>query len=372
MATVVFPRRVVAVEPRGRPSLLVRVASPLIAVVGAGAVGALLLLATGHSPTEAYARIARASFGNRFGWVSTLISATPLILTSVAASVAFRMKVWNIGAEGQLILGAVAASGLALALGEAAPPILALTVVLLVGVVAGALWAALAAVPRAYLHTDEVITTLMLTFIAQHLIDYFIFGSVSFWRDTGSITFPKGRLIPEAAQLPTIWLRLHAGLLIAIGVAAFFWWLMRWSRWGFDVRVIGASPRTALYAGMSVARRTLSVLMISGAVAGLAGAIQVTGVTQALEPKSIAVGVGFTGILVAAVARFDFLAIVPVSILIAGLTNAGASLQILGIPADIVILLQGLALLLVAAGEFLLHNRVRIGLGRRQPVQEAT
>jgi simple sugar transport system permease protein len=200
----------------------------------------------------------------------------------------------------------------------------------------------------------------MLNFIALYLMNYLIFGSVSYWRDRGNITFPAGRLISDAARLPNIWLRLHLGIVIAVGVAAILWWWLRSSRWGFDLRVVGDSISAARYSGINVARRTVSVLLVSGAIAGLAGAIQVSGVTQALQPRSLAVNIGYTGIVVAAVARLNCLAIIPVAVLIAGLSNAGSSLQILGIPSDIVLLLQGLALLLVAGGEFFLHNRMRV------------
>src|SRR5262249_30829841 len=152
---------------------------------------------------------------------------------------------------------------------------LALPLVLLAGIVGGAAWAAIAAFPRAYLRTDEVISTLMLNFIALYLMNYLIFGSVSFWRDTERITFPSRRLIPDAAELPTIWLRLHLGFLIAIVLAGVMWWWLRSSRWGFDLRVIGDSISAARYSGMNVARRTVSVLLVSGAIAGLAGAVQV-------------------------------------------------------------------------------------------------
>jgi simple sugar transport system permease protein len=268
--------------------------------------------------------------------------------------------VWNIGEEGQLYLGAIAASGVALALGNHVSSLLALPLVLLAGIVGGGVWAALAAFPRAYLRTDEVISTLMLNFIALYLMNYLIFGSVSFWRDRHNITYPAGRLIPHAAQLPNIWLRLHLGIVIAIVLAGTMWWWLRSSRWGFDLRVIGDSVNAARYSGMNVARRTVSVLLVSGAIAGLAGAVQVSGVTQSLAPRSLAVNIGYTGIVVAAVARLNCLAIIPVAVIIAGLTNAGSSLQILGIPSDIVLLLQGVALLLVAASEFFLHNRIRV------------
>jgi simple sugar transport system permease protein len=240
-------------------------------------------------------------------------------------------------------------------------------------VAAGGLWAALAALPRAYLRADEVISTLMLNFVALHFMNYLIFGSESFWRDKDPFYagFPSGRVIPEVAQLPRLWLRLHAGFLIAIAAALVLWWLLRVTRWGFDIRVIGDSPAAARYAGMPVSRRLVSVLVVSGAIAGLAGGVLLTGSTHALQPNGIAVGTGYTGIVVAAVSRMNPLGVVPVSILIAGLTNSGSSLQAQGIPNEIVVLLQGLVLLLVAAAEFFLHNRVRFGVRGVSPDVQA-
>jgi len=355
----------------------VRVVFPLASVVGAAAIGAGLLLLAGHDPIEAYRLVGRAGFGTKLVWVRTLITSTPLILASLAAAVAFRMRIWNIGGEGQLYLGAVGAAGVALALGDSAPATLIIPASLAAGVAAGGLWAALAAFPRAYFRTDEVISTLMLNFVALHLMNYLIFGSESFWRDQNPFYsgFPSGRAIPAAAELPRVWLRLNAGFPIAVAVALLIWWALRSSRWGFDLRVIGDSPAAARYAGMNVSRRVVSVLVVSGAIAGLGGAILLTGSTHALQPNGIAVGIGYTGIVVAAVSQLDPLAILPVSILIAGLTNAGSSLQAHGIPNNIVVLLQGLVLILVAAAQFFLRNRVRLAAREREhPVsaREAT
>jgi simple sugar transport system permease protein len=364
-------RRVI-VEPRGRPSLITRVLVPFVAILGAAAIGALLLAATGHPPGEAYANMLESAFGSDLAIVRTLISATPLILTALAAAVAFRMKIWNIGAEGQLYLGAIAASGVALLGGGTWPAVLAIVGALVAGVIGGAGWAALAAFPRAYLRTDEVITTLMLNFVALYLMNYLIFGSKSFWRDKERLSFPSGRFIPDDTFLPTVWLRLHIGFVIACAVALLLWWLLRSSTWGFDLRVIGDSVPAARYAGMQVPRTIVWVLLVSGAIAGLAGAVLVLGTTHALQPGGLAIGLGYTGIVVAAVSRSNPLTIVPAAILIAGLTNAGTALQILEVPNDIVVLLQGLALLLVAAAEFLLHNRVRIAWRPASTAEEAS
>lgn len=356
----------VIVEPRGRPSVVARIVFPLAAIAGATILGGLVLIVSGHAPIPAYQRILKGAFGTDIAWARTLNSSIPLMLTGLAAAVAFRMKVWNIGGEGQFYLGAIAASGAALALGDNVPGLVAWIVPMVAGVVAGGLWAGIAAVPRAYLRTDEVITTLMLNFVALHLMSYLIFGSVSFWRDREQLSFPSGRRIPEVAELPTIWLdRLHWGFVIAVICSVVVWWLLRSSRWGFGIRVIGDSPAAARYAGMSVSAQLTWVLLISGAIAGLAGAIHMTGTQQSLEPNGLDAGYGYTGIVIAAVSRLNPLVIIPVSILVAGLTNAGTSLQILAIPIDLVVLLQGLALLLVAAAEFFLNNRVRFVTGSR-------
>ncbi|MFN8233882.1 MAG: ABC transporter permease [Actinomycetota bacterium] len=336
----------------------------LIALAGVALVGGLLLQVTGFPPVAAYRDILVSSFGGSFAWARTLISSTPIIFTALAAAVAFRARIWNIGGDGQFIVGAIAASFVALSLGPSLPGSVVIVLALVGGVVGGALWASIAAFPRSYLGTDEVISTLMLNFVALYLMNYLIFGSLSFWRETVDATFPSGRAIPGSTELPQLWLRLHMGFLIAVACAVACWFLLRSSRWGFDLRVIGDSPVAARYAGINVTRRTLGVLVISGAFAGLGGAVEILGTTFALSPGSLSAGVGYVGIVVAAVAGLNPLAIVVVAILLAGFTNAGTSLQILGVPGQLVILLQGLALLFVAGAEF--FRRYRLSLERPQ------
>lgn len=357
--------RRIRVEPRGIPPLWLRILHPVLSVLAAAVVGAAILAATGHAPIEAYRKVFTAGFGDSRVLARSLILSTPLILTALAAAIPFRMKVWNIGAEGQLYLGAICGSGVALVLGDGLPAIIILPAMMLGGMVGGALWAGLAALPKAYLNTDEVITTLMLNFIALHLLSYLIFGSVSFWRATERVIFPSGKSIPEAARLVKIWGPLHAGFLIALAAAVLVWLLLRSTRWGFELRVMGDSARSARYSGMRVDRKLVSVLLISGALAGLAGAIEVSGPIGGLEPVALSTGMGFTGIVVAAVARLSALGIIPVAILIAGLSNSATGLQSLGIPIDTVFVLQGLIFLFVVGGEFFLENRVRLRLRKR-------
>ena len=357
----------VGVEPRARPALALRLGVPLASLAAAGLVGAVVIVISGSSPVEAYRTMLDSSAGGWRPLTRTLVLATPLILTGLAAAVAFRMKVWNIGAEGQLYMGAIAAAGLAVALPSGTPKLLLLLVIMVAGAVAGALWAGIAALPKAYFNTNEVITTLMLNFVALYFMNYLIFGSVSFWRNPGA-AFPQGKIIPDVAQLPIISHRLHYGLLIALAAALVLWWGLRGTTWGFELRTIGDSPAASRYAGMSVSTKILSVLALSGALAGLAGAIEVTGVLKTLDPRALATELGFTGIVVAAVARLNPLGVVPVAILLGAVVTSGTNLQTIGIEAEIVFLLQGLIFLFVASGEFFLSNRLVVSVRPASPL----
>jgi simple sugar transport system permease protein len=236
VSVITVPARFVRVEPRGRPSILIQVAVPVFSILAAALVGALILSLAGAAPVTAYRTMFDSAFGGPRPLIRTFVLATPLILTALAAVVSFRMLIWNIGAEGQLLFGAIAASGVALAIGDAIPGVFALVVVMLAAVLAGALWALLAALPRAFLRTDEVISTLMLNFVALHLMNYLIFGSISFWRDTERVLFPTGRRIPDPTELPRIWGRLHIGIVVAGALAFLIWILLRRTRWGFATR----------------------------------------------------------------------------------------------------------------------------------------
>jgi len=359
--------REIIVEPQPLPSPVVRILVPIGSVFVGLLIGAAVLLMTGQDPIVAFGEVVNKGFLSRRALIGTLVFATPLILTSLAAVVAYRMKIWTIGADGQLIVGAIAASGIALLLGDGAPGPIVIVLTLAAGVVGGAIWAALAAFPRAYLNTDEVISTLMLNFVALNMMNYLIFSSVSFWRDTKRVTFPTGRFISESVFLPQVWGRVHIGLFIAIAAAAILWWVLRSTRWGFEIEVTGDSPRAAKYAGIRVDRKIVSVMLVSGGLAGLAGGIEVSGVLHNLDPRALSLGVGFAGIVVAAIARLSPLGIIPVAILVASLTNAGPGLQVLGIPSAIVLLLEGILFLCVVGGEWFLHNTIRI-LPAREPI----
>ncbi len=356
--------RSLRVEPRPRQSARFKLALLLGILAAALLAGAVLLLATGFEPIPALRLMIVGGVRSELALRRTLILATPLILTGLAAALAFKMVIWNIGAEGQLYAGAIGASGAALLFADGLSPWIAVPMVLSAGALGGALLASIAAVPRGYFGTDEVTSTLMLNFMALFLMNYLVLGSSSLWRDLDRPNFPTGAPIPEVAELPLLWgtgrRGLHIGFLVAVILALGLWAAIRKTPWGFEVRAIGDSPRAARYAGMKVTRKTISVLMLSGVLAGLAGGIEVSGVLRALEPGALSIGLGYTGIVVAALARLNLAAVIPVGLVVAAITNSGQALQTLGIPNSVVIAFHGILLLAAAAGQFFALYRVRV------------
>jgi ABC-type uncharacterized transport system permease subunit len=351
-------RRII-VEPRGLAPWWLKLLIPIGSVIAALFIGALFLSLTGNDWLEVYSKMVDTAFGSGRGFAETLVSATPLILTGVAAAIAFKMLVWNIGGEGQLIFGAVAAAGVGVWLSGSTPPLVAITAVVLAGAVGGAFWASLAAVPKVYLGTNEIITTLMLNFIALNLMNYLVLGSFSPWRDPESTQFPQGRPIIDSGRIPEFFHRLDWGLFIAIAVAILAWFVISKTRSGFEYRIVGDSFDAARYAGIKVPKKVLGTFLASGAAAGLAGSILVAGILGKMDPRSLDLGLGFTGIIVAALARLNPIAIIPVAILMGALNNAGPALQSIGVPSATVKILQGAILIFAVAGEFLISNRIR-------------
>ncbi|MEA3510403.1 MAG: ABC transporter permease [Actinomycetota bacterium] len=347
------------VEPRGLAPWWLKLLIPIASVIAALTLGALFLMLTGNDWLDAYGKMVDTAFGSSRGFAETLVSATPLILTGVAAAIAFKMLVWNIGGEGQLLFGAIVAGGVGVWLSESTPPIVAIAAVIIAGAIGGAFWASLSAVPKVYLGTNEIITTLMLNFIALLLINYLVFDSFSPWRDPESAQFPQGRPIIENARIPEVLNRLDWGFFIAVAVAIFAWFVISKTRSGFEYRIVGDSFDTARYAGIKVPKKVLGTFLASGAAAGLAGSIMVAGILGRMDPRSLDLGLGFTGIIVAALARLNPIAIIPVAVLMGALHNAGPALQSIGIPSSTVTILQGAILLFAVAGEFLISNRIR-------------
>lgn len=351
--------RSLSIERRPVPPRWFTVAVPVVAVLCAALIAAGFLALGGYDPIDVYRTMLDTAFGSRFAITETLVQATPLILTGLAAALAFRLQIWNIGGEGQLYLGAVFASGIAFALGDALPAVPAIGLLLIAGAIGGGLYALLAGAPRAYWGTDEIVMTLMFNFVALNLINYLVFGSASAWRDPVTSSFPQGRFLPDVFDLPHLLDRLDIGVLVGVGAGIIGWWALRRTRWGFEFQVIGDSRGAARYAGINIRRKIVQTFFLSGALAGLAGAVLVAGPLGSFEPRGLTIGLGFSGILVAAMARFNLLAVLPTAVFVAGVTVSGPELQSIGVPAPAVVMVQGTILLFVAAGEFFTTYRIK-------------
>ncbi|MFA9402005.1 MAG: ABC transporter permease [Anaerolineales bacterium] len=352
----------IRVEPRLEvPRWLSPVVS-LGAIIVALLLGALILALVGGNPFQAYAHIAKAAFGNLGVLSDTLVKATPLILTGLACTVAFRMKLWNIGVEGQFYMGALGASMVVLTgiVPEDASRVVTLSVMLIAGVVFGAFWGFIPGWLKARLNVNEIITTLMLNYIAISLTNYFIFGV---WSEGGfqmSHTFQRSAWLPRLAdfaeQVPILrGLTTHFGLVFAIVAAVIVGYVLDRSIWGYEIRLIGDNPRAAEYAGINIARNTILVMMFSGALAGLGGMSEIGGVVHRLQ-AAISPGYGFTGIIIAWLAKLNPIVVIPVAILFGGLILAGREIQPAGIPR----LIQGIILFMLIASDVLLRYRIRI------------
>jgi general nucleoside transport system permease protein len=354
----------IGLERRYERSWLRNAVTPLLSVFGAFVCGAIFLAVEGFNPLTVYKALFEVGFTTRFGFTDSLTVAVPLILTGLAAAVPFRMNLFNIGAEGQLYLGAIFGSWAGLTLADGMPTIIGVGIVLVAGAVGGALWALPAAVFKAYYGTSEIITTLMLTFVALFLMRYLIFGSMSLWRDKESANFPQGRKLPPSARFE-LWsdTRLHWGLIVALGIVLVVWVLLRFTSVGFNMNVVGSAPEAARYAGISVSRTIIVALLISGALGGLAGATEVAGRAYALDPNGLELGLGFTGIVVASLARYNPFAIVVVATFLGGLRSAGLALQGLPgerVPVEVSLMLQGAILLFAIGGEVFSTYRLSI------------
>jgi general nucleoside transport system permease protein len=359
------------IESRLEPRRWLIVAVPIGSLVVAALVTGILLAATGHGPIATFREIFDAAFGSARALEDTVIAATPLAFTGLAAAVAFRMRLFNIGGEGQLYLGAIGAAGVGLLLGGQSTAVI-IVGMLLGGAALGAAWGAVPGFLRAFLHTNEIITSLMLNYVAALLLNYLIFDSTSYWRDNSpeGAVFPQGRTLSDAASWPTLGLGavdVPLGFLLALVLAAIVWILYARTRFGFEAQVIGDSPRAARYAGMRTRRKVLAIMCLSGGIAGIGGASQTGDFRHVLDPKGLQQGnYGYTGIVVAALARYNPFAAIVAALCLGGLQNAGYALQGPDFPSGLVGVMQGTILFVMLGGELLVRYRVRLDLGSRR------
>lgn len=363
---IILGRRVRMEQRLSTPRLLLFLV-PVFSVVLALVVGGVFLAATGHSPIGTYLDLIDNGYTSFYGITDTLGLATPLICTGLAAAFAFRMNLYSIGQEGQMYLGMIGGAWAGIAIADSLPQLVAVPFVLLAGAATGAAWIALPAFLRARLGTSEIVSTLLLNYVALNLLNYLIFGSTGFFRDP-TTSFPQGRLVADSARLSPISFftdkvtNTYPTFLIAVILAVVLFWLMRVSNYGYETAVYADSPNTARYAGMNSAWLQSSVLLISGALAGVGGAMYVVGPAGKVDPGLLQVGLGYAGIVVAALARYNFIAVIVAAVLFAGLRTGGNALQISNdpVPIAIAVVLQGAVLLFALGGELFRRNKIII------------
>ncbi|NPV56657.1 MAG: ABC transporter permease [Anaerolineae bacterium] len=357
-----FPFKV-SIEPRLQEvprwySLLITLGAIIFSLL----VVALVIAIVGGDPWRTYAHIAKASFGSLGVISDTMVKAIPLMLVGLACSLAFRMRLWNIGAEGQFFIGAFGASAIVLipVLPETAPTWLFILLMAIAGMALGAIWGFIPGFLKARFNVNEIISTLMMNYIAVAFNNFFIYA---IWSEGGfqmSKMFPRTTWLPRltdyAEQVPIFrGLTTHFGLVFALLAAVIVWLILYRSRWGYEIRLIGDNPRAAEYAGISIKKHTVLVMMASGALAGLAGMSEIGGVVHRLQ-GAISPGYGFTGIIVAWLAKLNPLAVVIVSVLFGALILAGREIQPSGIPK----MIQGIILVSLIASDFFLRYRIAI------------
>lgn len=342
-------------EPRALTSRRSLLILRPVAIVLALAIGAVVFIAAGHPVAGSYRAMGSGAFGSFDAFVDTLVASTPLILTGLAVALAGRMFLWNFGAEGQLYIGATFAAAIALWYPDVPRPLL-LLVMIGAGALGGALWALAPGLLRAKLAVNEIITTLILNYLAILFVRYLVHGP---WRDPASLGFPLSKPFSHNATLPSIpGTRLHAGFLLAVAAALVLWFVLRLMHWGSDVGFIGERRGTAPNEERPAAGNIVLVMLASGALAGIAGISEVSGVVHRFHPE-ISANYGYMGIIVAILGRFSPIGVLIAAVLLGALQVGGFSLQTLGIPASTVGVLQGIILFMMLAAEFLARYGLR-------------
>jgi ABC-type uncharacterized transport system permease subunit len=360
-------------RPRAQPGIVARGIRlsiiPLVAIVGGLAMGAVIIVLSSLLqgsldlllPLQAYANLIQGAFGSVRGITFTILAATPLILGGMAVGLGFKAGLFNIGAQGQFLMGALGAAAVGASM-AGAPPMIAVPAAIAAGALFGAAWGFLPGALKAWTGAHEVVTTIMLNFIAGTFIGYLITGPLEAQGFSFSRTGPIGN-----AEFPTFFgTGLHLGVLIAFALVPVIWWLLWRSTLGFEIRTVGANPDAARYAGMHPAFLTILTMSICGLLAGLAGAGQILGISGFMT-ASYGTSIGFDAISVALLGRAH-----PVGIMLAallfGAMRAGSGLMQIeaGIPVEIIDVIQATILLFLAA-DIVIRRLLRVRAPRTEP-----
>lgn len=345
-------------ERREHRPLYLLIGTPVIAVIAALALSGILIAIAGAPVFEAYWRILIGAFGSRLSATETLTRATPLMLTGLAAAVAFRARLWNIGAEGQFYLGAIAVAAASAKLLGGLPPALQIPLLLLIGALAGMVLILIPLWLRLRFSVDEVVTSLLLNFIAVLFVSMLIDGVL---KDPMAFGWPQSQSVSDAAMLPKLIARsrLHIGFAIAIALAIVVHLVQSRTVFGLQSRAAGLNPSGAVFAGVPLGRTLVKVACLSGGLAGLAGAIEVMGV-RGYVTTDLSPGFGYSGIVVAMLANLN-----PVGVVLAALftatmfVGADGMSRSLGIPSYIADVTVALSLLTMLVALFFTHYRIR-------------
>lgn len=306
-----------------------------------------IIAAVGFHPLEVYGKMFSKAFLSARGIRKAVESGLPLMLCGLGVSVAFRMNLNNIGAEGQYAVGAIV-GGIFSLYGPKIPGFWGILVLALFCFAGGALWAALCAVPKALWDVDESITTLMMNYIALILLTYLCLGP---WKAKGQ-NVGQTEKIADSLTLPEIpGMKISVAFPVVILIALLLFFYYKYTTSGYQINVIGKSLTAARYAGINIKKNIIFVLALSGGLAGLAGFVQYAGITGRIQ-ENMPNGAGYTGIVIAYLSRFNPLVVIIVSILFAGLQNSSATVQVMGVPAQIATMMQGAIMIVVIAGNF--------------------
>ena len=328
---------------------------PILAVLLALFFCAVFLALTGRDPFEVYGAMFAGALGSEHGISETIVKTIPLALCGLGIAVAFRMQIWNIGAEGQFYMGACAATWVPLTFPNL-PFLVMIPFMIVMAALGGGFWGLLAGWFKTKWQVSETITTLMMNYIGILWVNYLVYGA---WKDPQGLNFPLTAQFPDAAMLPSFGaLRVHYGIFAVLILAFIFWHFFKSSKRGYETLVIGSNPTAARYAGIDIRRNVLLVMFISGAISGFAGMVEISGIVGRLQP-GISPGYGYTAISVAWLARLHPIAIVVVAFLFAIIHVGGFMIQTMGIPSAVATMLQGAILFFVVGSEILTQYEIK-------------
>lgn len=344
-------------EPRAEVARRWAYGAPALAVVLTLIAGGILFALLGYNPFQALSTFFLSPLSSAYGVAELTVKAAPLALIGVGLALGFRANVWNIGAEGQLVMGAVFGGGVALAFGDAGGWWV-LPLMLLMSIIGGMVWAAIPAFFKTVFHASEILVSLMLTYVGELFLSMMIHGP---WRDPDGYGFPQSQMFGDDAMLPILWsgTRMHLGVVFALAAVLIGWFVLARTFAGFQIKVMGLTPVAGQYAGFSTTRTTWMALLVSGGLAGLAGVCEVAGPIGQLQPH-ISPGYGFTAIIVAFLGRLHPIGVLLAALLVALSYLGGEAVQIsLGLPLAVTGVFQGMLLFFLLACDVLIRYRLR-------------